>query len=302
MSPKERSHIDNAIWLCANHAALIDRDSTIYTIECLREMKRNHEAACAENVRRASRESALSDDLVAIGPDIVCTGELRGVDASGWTLHLKHFVIGDFNSLVSYIARFPNSLRDERYVLVNALGDGRVLTEAPSLTQADPGYLVRCQVARSFPRIEAQQLGLTDPERGRFARGVAALPLVVHQCLSIQRGKLLFRRDYGARLAEYFEAFHNSPWLGHLLKLEAIRLSAIPYHDPIMNKQNTPLRCVERVHRIEVLAESPGNQRLPICVDFDVCGVGRWQHELSILLPSSTIEKYTSSTSPNSAR
>ena len=109
-------------------------------------------------------------------------------------------------------------------------------------------------------------------------------------------GQLLLRRDYGARLAEYFEAFHNSPWLGHLLKLEAIRLSAIPY------KQNTPLRCVERVHRIEVLAESPGNQRLPIRVDFDVCGVGRWQHDVSILLPASTNKKYTSGTPPNSAR
>jgi len=35
MTPEERSHIDNAIWCCAHHARLIDRDTTIYTIEAL---------------------------------------------------------------------------------------------------------------------------------------------------------------------------------------------------------------------------------------------------------------------------
>ena len=50
MTPEERASIDNAIWLCSDHAALIDRDEVTYTAEKLHEMKREHEAACARAV------------------------------------------------------------------------------------------------------------------------------------------------------------------------------------------------------------------------------------------------------------
>jgi hypothetical protein len=47
MTPAERKSIDNAIWLCADHADLIDQDEVTYTVEVLRTMKREHEASCA---------------------------------------------------------------------------------------------------------------------------------------------------------------------------------------------------------------------------------------------------------------
>jgi hypothetical protein len=307
MSPEERRHISNAIWMCSDHGALIDRDCVTYTIECLREMKRKHESACAESLRRASRESALSVDLIAFGPDIECTGELLGVDGAGWSLQVKHFVAGDFTSLMAFIDRFPNSPPGDRYVLVNALGDGRVLTKAPTLTRNADGYLVGCAVAPGFPRIEAQQLGsqwAVSPktndlfiENGQIARvsGLDALPQNVRSCLSMQRGESPFHPDYGARLAQYFDAFRGSPWLGQLLKLEVIRQAAVPYHDEVQNRQYTPLRCVERVRSIELLVEAPENNWLPVRVEFDVCGVGRWQYDLSICMPPApTLERIKS--------
>jgi hypothetical protein len=307
MTPAERSHIGNAMWLCSNHAALIDRDSVTYTMERLHEIKREHESACAESVRRASRDAGLAVDLVAFGPDIICTGELLGVDGSAWTLQVKHFVAGDFNGLIAFIGRFSNSPLGDRYVLVNALGDGRVLADAPTLTKSGDGYLVRCPVAPSFPRIEAKQLGsqwAVSPEtndlfieKGQIARvsGLAALPQNVRSCLSMQQGESPFHPDYGVRLALYFDAFRDSPWLGHLLKLEVIRQSAIPYHDKVLDRQYTPLRCVERVWAVEIRAAAPKNDWLPVRVDFDVSGVGRWQCDLSICLPSAAaLEKIRS--------
>jgi hypothetical protein len=41
MTTAQRKHIDNAIWLCSDHADLIDRDEVKYTIEALQEMKRH---------------------------------------------------------------------------------------------------------------------------------------------------------------------------------------------------------------------------------------------------------------------
>jgi hypothetical protein len=252
-------------------------------------MKRDHETACAEEVRRPSDQSMRTYDLIAVGPDIICTGELLGISGSEWSLHLKNFVSGDFHTLVAFSEAFPRSRRGDYYILVNALGDGRVLTSAPTLNKSEIGYLVRCQVAPSFPRIDAQKLGsqwAISPktndmfaENGHIARvsGLASLPQVIRQCLSMQLGESPIFPDFGARFAQYYDAFRNSPWLGHLLKLEVIRQSAIPYRDDVQNREYTPLHCIERVWSVEVLAEGPTNKRLPIRGDFTVKGVGRWQ-------------------------
>src|SRR5450759_3199845 len=43
MSPEERCSLSNAIWLCANHARMIDRDEATYTIDDLHRIKQEHE-------------------------------------------------------------------------------------------------------------------------------------------------------------------------------------------------------------------------------------------------------------------
>lgn len=236
-------------------------------------------------------------DLIAIGPDTVCTGELREVDGSEWSLHLKNFVRGDFNALVAFSEGFQNSFLNDRYILANEIGDGRVLTDAPILTKSGTSYAVQCRVER-FPRIMAQQLGRDYAQssttndlfakNGQWAQvsGVDALPQRVRSCLSTQHGESPFHRDFGARFTEYFDVHRNSPWFEHLLKLDVIRQAAIPYHDVILKRQYTPLQCVERVWSVELLAESPSNNRLPIRVEFEVNGVGRWQRDISVYVSS----------------
>jgi hypothetical protein len=53
-----------------------------------------------------------------------------------------------------------------------------------------------------------------------------------------------------------------------------------------MNRQDTPLRCVARISSFELLSEIPKENRLPVRVDFDAQGLGRWQRDLSIYLPT----------------
>jgi hypothetical protein len=54
MTPEERSDFDDAIWLCSDHAKLIDRDEVTHTAHDLRPMKREHEATCTRAVRTGS--------------------------------------------------------------------------------------------------------------------------------------------------------------------------------------------------------------------------------------------------------
>jgi hypothetical protein len=159
------------------------------------------------------------------------------------------------------------------------------------------GYIGHFPIRRAFPRIEAASLpsdialsaahdfALTPTGDLATVSGVAALPQKVKMCLSLQKGEMLFHRDLGTKIAEYYALLHDSPWFEHLFKLEVIRQAAIPHVDDLSGHEFTPLQCVERVRNVEILSKAPVNQWLPIRVDLDVKGVGQWQSELSICVP-----------------
>jgi hypothetical protein len=341
MTSEERKRIENAIWLCADHADLVDKDEVTYTVEKLRAMKREHEALCARglrlgknqaserepppptvhiaeahfhnsplaignNIQQTTTSNALSDaeainvgaELLAIGPDIICTGDIANVSAATWTLRLKHFVVGDYHKLISFIGGFAKAAPEDKYVLSNEIGDGRVLSDTPSLTTQPYGYSLLCPVAPTFPRIDAQNLGTswamhseTDDSfldgEGCIAQvsSLEALPQNVQTLLSMQRGESPLHPTFGIHFFEYFEAYRGSPWLGLLLKLDVVRQAAIPY-TVAPNAPYTPLQCVTRVNSIELLSEKPKNNRLPVRVNFNVQGVGPWQRDLSIYMPT----------------
>jgi hypothetical protein len=207
LTSEQRSDISNAIWLCATHADLIDRDEVTYTGDVLRAMKRSHEAKCAARQRNAGLPGGPTADLIAIGPDIVFVGEFLGVDGSTWTIHLQNFVEGDLHTLLRYIERYRQTAAVDRYILVNSLGDGRVLSDPPSMTtDRTAGYTVRCPVYQSADRIRATDLptdfALSENhdlmvKSGSIAvvSGVEALPQKVKTCLSHQKGESPFHPE-----------------------------------------------------------------------------------------------------------
>jgi hypothetical protein len=297
MSPEERSDIANAIWLCATHARLIDRDDMTYPADLLRTMKREHEASCAEKQRNAIATGESVLDLIAIGPDIVFIGEFLSLDNAACRFRLRNFVDGGIHTMIAFIERYEQTAAIDRYVLVNSLGDGRALKDAPSLIKEKTGgYIVQCPMLPSADRIRAADLptdlALSDNHDlmaigGMIAgaSGLEALPQLIKTCLSHQMGESPFHPDSGTRFGEYYRLLRGSPWFERFLKLEIIRQAAIPYTDSILNQQNTPLQCVERVFGIEILASAPIKNWLPVRLDLDVKGIGRWQHELSIYIP-----------------
>ena len=298
MTPDERAGFDNAIWLCSDHAKLIDRDEVTYTADVLRAMKREHEAACARAVRTGS-SADLATGLLAVGPDVVCTGDLTHIDAGSWTLRLRHFLIGDMHRIISFIDGFAGEAPENRYILSNELGDGRVLIAAPSLTKQADGYSLLCPVApvrralmrrrsgAAWPRTR-KRMTCTSTKRASIARvaGVDYLPQRVREVLSMQRGESPFSPTFGMRFFEYFEAYRGTPWLDLLFKLDVVRQASIPFKDGPMGEMRTPLQCVTRVRNVELLADTPTENRLPVRVDFDVQGVGPWTRELSIYVPT----------------
>jgi hypothetical protein len=236
--------------------------------------------------------------LIALGPEIVCEGEIITFTPSQWEFHLEKFISGDLNALIALAERFDRLNSNDRHLIVNTLGDGRKLAGAPSFVKASTGFTVKCPILPKFPQISARDLGPTLAlsekhdlflKDGNIARvsGLEALPQNIKTCLSLIRGESPFHPDYGARLAEYYHAY-TSPLRDAFLKLEVIRQAAIPYHDDTQSREYTPLQCVERVWGIELLAEAPTNRWLPIRLDFDVAGVGRRQFDISVLIPDTS--------------
>lgn len=60
MSPRQRSDVENCIWLCQTHARLIDTDEKTYTVETLKSWKRQAEeyAVACVNKRPIDDEDA----------------------------------------------------------------------------------------------------------------------------------------------------------------------------------------------------------------------------------------------------
>jgi hypothetical protein len=294
MTPAERSHISNGIWLCQKCSVIIDRDEVTFTADGLRNMKLKHEASRSFNPRPDG--AADADDIIAIGDGIIGVGEFTGVDATGWKARIKHFVLGDALELVSYASNFENVESDGRYVLMNALGDGRVLSGAPAITRNGSAFDVVFPIHASFARTQAQRVGSsmalsseTDDlfiENGKIARvsGLAALPQNLQTSLGLAMGESPFHSRWGTRISLFYRDFGKSVWLNRLIKMEIIRLASIPQDNRMNNSTHTPLLCVDRVRDVEVLAEGPANQRLPVRIVLDVNGVGRWQHDISIFI------------------
>ena len=294
MTPEERADINNGIWLCADHGRLVDTDAVTYTVRVLQEFKDDHERRCKLALSLEPSAASISRHLLAIGPDIVCVGDLEGAQGLRWRIRIEHFVSGNFADLVALSGALPSIPAYDRYVVVNSLGEGRSLANGFAVERRGDQTYIECEVSPSFPRTPAAELP-TDlalsakhdlfVEDGNIATvsGPAALPQKLLTCLSMRRGESPFHAEFGSRLTEYWTNFVGSAWLGELLKLDVIRLASIPYADPILGRSYTPLHCVERVNSVEVIGDLAA-RRLPIRLDLQVAGLGPWKRDLAVFV------------------
>lgn len=236
-------------------------------------------------------------DLIALGPDIIGAGLLRQIDQSIWTIEISQFLVGSVDALIAFIDAFDSTDAYDRYVLLNAIGDGRSLTAPPAFVMEGNKVVLRCAVAPAFRRTRAQQLGsgwAVSPEtndlfvrNGQIARvgGLDALPQRLHQMLSFVRGESPMNPTSGSRLQELFWKYYDTPILNGVMKLEVIRLASIPFHDEIGRRDYTPLHCVSRVNDVTVLRSEIVDRRILIGLDLEVEGVGHYRQQVNVIMP-----------------
>lgn len=294
MPSEARAAVTNGVWLCQSHSRLIDADRVRFTAVRLADMRADHETCVrAEMDASPGRDSS---DFIAFGPDLVFTGQLTGAKDAIWEVRIDHFLIGDLATLIEYCECFDRKALADRFVLVNALGDGRQLAAAPAWHIVDTGHRLSFEVRPSVPRTDAHALPasialgashdifLKDGDLAMVS-GLSALPQTISSCLSTQRGDLLFHPTFGTRIREYFELFCDSGWLPHLLKLEVIRMACIPVEVGPAEQPYTALRSVSRVRSIERLQSEQATNWVSFRLRLEVEGVGPWECEIPIHVP-----------------
>ena len=295
MPPESRGDIRNGIWLCSTHSVEIDRDEAKYTVAVLRQMKEEHERFIADELN-VGRGCFRGSDLIAVGPDIVGVGELLGTSGKEWSVRIDHFVEGDLRALIDFSERFDAIDPYHRYLLDTSLGDGRQLAKGPTWRRVGASIELNCTVDERFPRVDVHKLGQTMATNaandlfianGNIAlvSGLDSLPQRIKNSLSMLQGESPLHPRAGSRLKEYFDAFEQSPWLQHWVKLEVVRLACIPYYDRAQQKAYPLVPSVLQVLEVEQITPGRATQWQDFRFKLNVEGVGAWEQVIAIFVP-----------------
>lgn len=243
----------------------------------------------------STQSRTVAGELIAIGPDIVAVAAVEGITDTIWSFRIKRFVLGDLQALVAFLSDFKSMKPYDQYVLSTALGDGRTLSEAPSLNLQNNQRIVACAIRPRVSRMPISSLRpewamsrnydlqLDDNQRFVLVSGAGALPQRITASLSLQRGESPRFPEVGSQLAEHFVSTDRAYWNG-LVSLEIIRLASIRLPESEPHGYETPLHCVERIRAVTILAREPTDGWLRSRVELDVNGFGRWSHEIPFLI------------------
>ncbi|STQ72726.1 Uncharacterised protein [Hafnia alvei] len=288
MSPEERSHIDNGIWLCVSCSVLIDRDEKRFTVEKLHQIKYEHESSR----RIGILEDCDENNIVAIGPDIIALGHIIRSAPEGLRIRLSHFVSGSVRDLWALQQNFSRWSPERRYVLCNELGFGGLLNQPPVIERVNSSYEIQLALQKQVIRQDARAgISTMCPNTLKRISGIEAFTQIFENILGTAQGTWFTNLSLGSDMSDLYWRYRGSPWFKSLAMMEMIRMSSIPRLNKSQQTPTTPFLIVNRVNNVEIPSFELVDQKLEILVDFDLEGIGQWKHTLSVFI--STPEQLT---------
>ncbi len=288
MSPEERSHIDNGIWLCVSCSVLIDRDEKRFTVEKLHQIKYEHESSR----RIGILEDCDENNIVAIGPDIIALGHIIRSAPEGLRIRLSHFVSGSVRDLWALQQNFSRWSPERRYVLCNELGFGGLLNQPPVIERVNSSYEIQLALQKQVIRQDARAgISTMCPNTLKRISGIEAFIQIFENILGTAQGTWFTNLSLGSDMSDLYWRYRGSPWFKSLAMMEMIRMSSIPRLNKSQQTPTTPFLIVNRVNNVEIPSFELVDQKLEILVDFDLEGIGQWKHTLSVFI--STPEQLT---------
>jgi hypothetical protein len=121
MTPEQRRHINNGIWMCPTHGSLIDKEETAYTTEQIRAWKINAEASAARQLEYKqpffppqifSRYSAKDTKILSAYSEIFSFSAIEIIRGEPFGNIVKHEVINPLYAVLNMQSNPAYSFQD----------------------------------------------------------------------------------------------------------------------------------------------------------------------------------------------
>lgn len=289
MSQDERKSIENAIWLCRQHARLIDIDYTNYSASTLVQWKKIAENKAYNNLKDCNHELESLETLVSLGNGIIFTGIWKSVNGNNWTFRVGDFIVGSINDLKEFSVK-----PFDDFILVESQGDGRKLVNSFRWALVEDEYEIVVSVKDKALRIDPNTVGgdialgkdgdlLIENGGFKMVSGIERAKQTVLLTLSTRPGDIRYAPMSGSFFSKYYELYRgNIALLNKMLKLELIRLISIPTE---FNGNVKPdLNFINRVIDVEVRDLSLEKGMLPISFKLEWGNGSYWEGILNIFI------------------
>lgn len=292
----QRKDISNGIWMCCDHATLIDADFREYSEETLRLWKIDAERVAAENLKAPNNEYLdNTSTLLQIGSEIIFYARWEGTTANTRTFRLVSPLIGDINKIEAYVEGFNRCVNTEHYVVIESQGDARVISSPPELNKKNNEILLTLTLTPPPESIDPKgisSLTLRDGDlfldlNGNISMvsGVEAAIQSLSTCLGTIKGECNILHcpmpELGSVVSFYYKQYKDDlKLLSRLFKLELIRLSFVQIHE----NTYTNLPFIKRIHNVNIQNIELINQYLDIEISIVFGNNEHWKGNVPVFI------------------
>ncbi|NUP12327.1 MAG: hypothetical protein HOW73_40290 [Polyangiaceae bacterium] len=203
--------------------------------------------------------------LVALGPGIIAPGSLIGADGATWQVQVSGaFILGDESVLTRFCDNFDSLAREDRFVAIEAHGEGRLLSRAPRWRRDARALRIDLEVEPLSRRTNVATMGrdlAIDMDKvpinvklNQYVSGVERVPQCITRVLSICKGGWGVGSEIGSRVAELHERFGRER-IASFIRLELIRIATTPTWNSLDKKEHFVFGFIDRVLDVGLLAD-----------------------------------------------
>ncbi|WPO90974.1 hypothetical protein [Chryseobacterium sp. HR92] len=289
MTKEQRISIENGIWLCRQHARIIDSDYSNYSAETLIQWKLIAEKEAINLLKTLERESiSLPTTFLSIGSKIVVEAIWKSVNNGVWQFEIQKFILGEINDIRVFN---DESIEELRYIVIETQGDGRMISGDLNWEIIDGRYNISLTPKEKSPRTTPYNLqDISEDfeiENGDFkiVKGEDCAKQIIKLTLSTGFGDLKSHPMFGSLLSYYYQKFKNNiSILNRLIKLEITRLISIPYADKLQINGVPPLDFINRIINVEIGDIEIFDSKLPIKVKLEWGDYKHWESIIEIYI------------------
>lgn len=268
MSIEERQSLGNGIWMCGNHAWLIDANYGNYSAETLKQWKSTAEAEAYRKLKNMEKEQFPDPTtIICLSPVLMFEAVWRAANQDTWRFAVKEFINGDVASLRDYAAMRTNE--SYSYIIIESQGDGRLISGEFKWEQHSDGIEITVKVSPPVIRRNPNNIG-SDVSTGmdgditfengdfKIVSGKELAIETIERILGMPVGTMLTNPRAGSFFNAHYQQYRgNASLLNRITKIELTRLITIPFkpEDPADQPE---LNFINRIHEVRVLEESNG--------------------------------------------